>query len=426
MQKPSSVAGGPPTLALLGIAAGLALVFRFMARQPDLKSHAPEFVALSLLAGLLYLAGVYSVENFPVGWPALIVILGGALVFRLLLLPLPPSLSEDVYRYQWEARVERAGFNPYRVFPAMPTLAPFEDPEHPLATGRTSPTVYPPLTELVFSRIETIAGFKRLFTALDLASLALLLVLLVAQNKPKGRILIYAWNPTVIVAFALSGHNDSLAIALLVAANLLIISHRPVLSIAALALSFLAKFFSGVLLPVFLQRTRWRYAGIFAAVAFLGYLPYLPARLDLFAGLGNYAAGWEGNDSLFRLIRHAQHSKAQAVLVAAVLVLGMMGYALRKRLEPLQASAVLIAGILLLSPNAFPWYFTWFVPFLCFFPSAPLLLMSVLAVLGYAPVVAYAAGLPYRDSPLILSLEYGPVCLWLAYEGLRALRSRQP
>ena len=46
--------------------------------------------------------------------------------------------------------------------------------------------------------------------------------------------------------------------------------------------------------------------------------------------------------------------------------------------------------------------------------------MSVTCVLGYAPLVAYAAGQPYRDSPLILALEYAPVFAWMGYAAWRA------
>jgi hypothetical protein len=49
------------------------------------------------------------------------------------------------------------------------------------------------------------------------------------------------------------------------------------------------------------------------------------------------------------------------------------------------------------------------------------LLLSVTTVLGYAPVVAYATGQSYRDSPFILALEYVPVYAWLAYSGWQAL-----
>ncbi len=425
MQKKSSTSAGPATLGLLGLAGGLAGIFRFLGRQPELKSRSPDFIALTLAAGAFYLVGVYLVESVPLGPTTLLVILGGAAAFRLCVLPLAPPLSDDVYRYQWEGRVQRTHFNPYTVFPETPGLRRLQDPEHPLETGRTTPTVYPPFSEKAFSWVETVPAYKRLATALDFASVGVLLLLLAVLKQPPHRVLTYAWNPTVVVSFAMCGHHDSLAILTLLTANLLIIAHRRALSIAFLALAFLAKYFPVLLLPVFLKwlkRKRWAYAGIFGVVVTLGYLPYIDAGGNLFRGLWDFAGGWEANDSLFRLIRHASTSKAQAELVAGVIVLGMVAYALKYRMEPLRASLFITAGLVLLSPNAFPWYFTWSIPFLCFYPSVPWLLMSITAVLGYAPVIPYAAGQPYQDSPFVLALEYVPVFLWLGYEGWRTLQ----
>ena len=411
-----------PTLGLLGLAAALGFVFAFLGRQQELKARVPEFIGLTLAAGVLYVVGVYLVQRFPLGAAALVIILGGAVLFRVLVLPAIPSLSDDVYRYQWDGRIQRAHINPYTVYPAMSDLAGFQDPGHPIEAARTVSTIYPPLVEKTLSWVETVPGYKRLFTALDLASLGVLLLLLAQSEQPLHRVLAYAWNPTVIVAFALCGHHDSLAVLTLLLANLFIIGHRPALSITSLTLSILSKYFPGMILPLFLKRTRWAYAGIVGALALLVYLPFLRAGPRLFKGLSNYAASWESNDSLFRLIRLAGNSKSQAELVVGLILLGFVAYALKKSLHPLDASLFLIAALLLLSPNAFPWYFTWFIPFLCFRPSIPLLLMSVTAVLGYSPVVAYAAGQLYKDSPFILALEYLPVYLWLAYEGWRALK----
>jgi hypothetical protein len=422
MSKPSAAPNAVPALGLLILGAGLAGIFCRISRLPDLQGQTPEVIALLLAGGLLYVVAAYIVQRFALSNAALVVILGGALAFRLLALPLSPSLSSDVYRYQWEGRVERLGINPYTTYPAALRHLGLADPEHPLEVGPFTPTLYPPLSEFSFSWVKTIPGYKRLYTGLDVASIVVLLVILAVRKQPLACVLIYAWNPTVVVAFAMCGHHDSLAILALLAANLFIISQRCAASIVLLAFAFLAKFFAAPLLPVFLKRTRWRYAGLFAAVAVAGYLPYASAGRKLLDGLTQYASGWENNDSLFRLLLLAGNTKPQAGLIAAVLLGAVVLYVLKRRMEPLQASLFLIAGLLLLSPNTFPWYFTWLIPFLCFYPSRPWLLASVTCALGYAPVIDFAAGQPYKDSPLTLALEYAPVFAWLGYSAWRESR----
>lgn len=402
-----------PNLGLLALGAGISAIFYHIGREPELKTHVPEFIALALGAGVLYMAGLYLVERFQLGVAALIIILGAALAFRLVVLPAGLSISTDAYRYQWDGRVERAGINPYATNPAALHHA-FEDPEHPLDVGVTTPTLYPPLSEFSFAWVKTIPDYKRLYTGLDVASIVVILLLLAIREQPLQRVLAYAWNPTVVVSFALCGHHDALAIFTLLVANLFIINQRAALSILFLALSTLSKFFAVLLVPVFLKRTRWIHAVLFAVVVIAGYVPYSGAGRRLLDGLTQYASGWENNDSLFRLLLLAGNSKPQAGLVAAVFLAALILFAIKQRMEPLRASLFVISGLLLLSPNAFSWYFTWSIPFLCFYPNAPWLLMSVTCVLGYAPLIAYTAGGPYRDSPLILVLEYAPVYLCLA------------
>ncbi len=410
------------TLGFAGLGSGLTAIFFAIGREQNLPAHVPEFIALMLLAGLIYLSGTFAVENISLGGAPLAIILGAGVLARLALLPARPSLTEDVYRYQWDGRVERAGINPYTVYPAMRRLARFQNLRHPIATGRFVPTIYPPLSEWLFARLATVQDLKRAFTALDLATLAIVLLLLSALKQPLHRALIYAWNPAVIVSFALSGHHDSLAVFTLALSLYFIILGRGAISIIFLTFSFLSKLFSAIFLPIFLKRTRWAYAGLFIALAALAYFPFRSAGWGLDKGFSDYAAGWEGNDSLFRLLRLAGNSRAQAELIAVTLALGLVVYALRRRLEPARACLVILAGLLFVSPNAFPWYFTWLAPFLCVEPSLPLLLMSVTCVLGYSPVVAYAAGLPYRNSLLMLALEYAPVYGWLLVVGVKRVR----
>jgi alpha-1,6-mannosyltransferase len=405
---PSAVATG----ALGALAAGLTAIYFWVEQQSDdLDSHMPEFIGLLLLAGILYVVAVFLVERFRLGRAAMMVILGGTVLFRLVLLPATPSLSDDVYRYQWDGRVQRAHLNPYVAIPSSPELSRLLNPDNPEPPGIDTPTIYPPLSELVYRTIETVAGYKLVSIILDLACVGMLLLLLASMKLPVHRVLAYAWNPAVLISFAMSGHFDPLAILMLLAALFFLARNHPKLSVAALALAFLSKLFPVLLLPAFLKRVRLAYAGIFALLVFTFYLPFSGAGLHLFDGARNYRRDWSNNASFFELLHFVARSKARAEFFAALILLAAIAYLAKKRAGLLWSSLVLTAGVLLVSPTAYPWYFTWSIPFLCFCPSGAWLLMSITSVLGYTPPIADGAG----NSLLMLSLEYGPVYLWLTY-----------
>ena len=251
-----------------------------------------------------------------------------------------------------------------------------------------------------------------------------LMLLLAAIKQPLHRVLAYAWNPAVIISFAMSGHFDSLAIVTLLTALFFLVTNRPALSMAALALSFLSKFFPVLLLLTFLKRARLAYVAIFVVLVFACYVPFLGAGWHLFDGAGNYARDWVNNSSLFSLLQFVVGSRAGAELVAVLILIATIGYLAKNRATPLWSSLVLTGGVLLVSPTAYPWYFTWSVPFLCFYPGAAWLLMTVTSVLAYTPAITYGAGEPLKNSLLMLSLEYGPVYLWLVYYCWAARRSK--
>ncbi len=96
-------AGWPRAIVTPGLAAlavALTSIFTWVARQRDVDAHMPEFIGLLLLAGIFYVIGVYWVGRFRLGATALLIILASAVLFRVVLLPAPSTLSDDVYRYQ--------------------------------------------------------------------------------------------------------------------------------------------------------------------------------------------------------------------------------------------------------------------------------------------------------------------------------------
>jgi len=318
------------TLGLAALTAGLTVIFRWVERQQDLDACMPEFIGLLLLAGILYVIGVFWVERFRLGTTALLIILAGTILFRVTLLPAHATPSDDVYRYQWDGRVQRAHLNPYVVFPNSPGLEGLQNPDHPEPPAEESPTIYPPLTELVFRLIETVPGYKRASTILDLACVVVLMLLLGAMKQPLHRVLAYAWNPTVLISFAMSGHFDSLAIFTFLVALFFLVTNRPAFSMGALALSFLSKFFPVLLLVTFLKRVRLAHVGLFVALIFAFYIPYLNAGLHLLDGARNYARDWVNNGSLFHLLRYVAGSRVGGELIAALLLLAAIGYLAKK------------------------------------------------------------------------------------------------
>jgi alpha-1,6-mannosyltransferase len=406
---------GIVTIGLAVLVAGLTDIFRWVARQKDLNACMPEFIGLMLFAGILYVIGVFWVGRFRLGAPALLIILASAILFRVVLLSAPSTLSDDVYRYQWDGRAQRAHLNPYVVFPNEEGLEWLQNPEHPEPPGEETPTIYPPLSEFAYRLIETVSGYKRVSTILDLASAGLLMLLLAAMNQPLHRVLVYAWNPAVLISFAMSGHFDSLAILTFLGALFFLLTNRSALSMGALALSFLSKLFPVLLLPIVVKRLRFAHLGLFASLVIAFYLPFSGAGLHLLDGARNYARDWTNNASFFHLLRYVAGSHVGAEVVAGVMLLAAIGYLARRQTAPLWSSLILTGGVLLVSPTAYPWYFTWAVPFLSFYASAAWLLMSVTSVLGYTPAITFGAGEPLKNSLLMLSLEYGPVYFWLTY-----------
>ncbi|TMD43292.1 MAG: hypothetical protein E6I93_19615, partial [Chloroflexi bacterium] len=84
-------------------------------------------------------------------WIELWIIPVGALILRAMLLPLPPLLSRDSWRYLWDARVTLAGFSPYVYRPVAPALHSLVDPVLFFNSRfRTAPTIYPPGAQAIF------------------------------------------------------------------------------------------------------------------------------------------------------------------------------------------------------------------------------------------------------------------------------------
>src|SRR4029079_5662933 len=124
---------------------------------------------------------------------------------------------DDFWRYQWEGRIQHAGFNPYVYAPDDPKLEPVraEFPEWHKINHRDFRAIYPPGAELLFAGLSRISDgplpYKLLFACADLGTIAVLLLLLRGTSRFADAAW-YAWNPLVVYSFAGAAHFDSLMI----------------------------------------------------------------------------------------------------------------------------------------------------------------------------------------------------------------------
>jgi alpha-1,6-mannosyltransferase len=427
----SALRRGIASQTSVAIAGALALetLFALMARLGNLKVDVIETIALALAAGMVYFIALYVLEHSPKSRPALWIVVAGAVLFRLTLYSLTPSLSTDIQRYRWDGQVQKAGWNPYALAPNDLRLAHLRDPGWATMPGPEIPSMYPPLSQIVFrfgARLlpGTIA-FKLPFVLADLLVLAMLARSLRSYADGNFRLAVYAWNPLVIVEFAASGHNDALAIAAMVAA-LAILKKRPeaphltatrsVASVITLTAGSLAKLFPITLLPLALRLSGWPRKlrgwlalGGAALVTAVCVWPYRSALRQFPEIFFRYQAIWQNNNpGLYAILLWFSGHQEIAAGIGEGVVLGVAIWAAARKFEPLRAAFLIIGAILMLAPNTYSWYFTWIVPLLCFFPNPAWLLLTILQFLSYKVLIEYQINGVWHFDPYFQWLTYAP------------------
>lgn len=391
---------------------GLVAACLALTRVPNLVEAPRAFLALFALAFAAYAAGLWALPRLPArrALAVTLVVAGGC---RLVLLPAPPTLSTDAYRYVWDARVARAGLSPWAHAPTAPEVAHLRDGAiHPRLNHPTWRSLYPPGAQAFFRGVDALApdsvfAMKAALGAAELAALAVLFWLLAALGLPLARAAIHAWNPLVLVEVWGSAHLDALAILLIVLALRAAVASHGALAGALLGAGTLVKLYPAALLPLVLVRLRPAPAvAAFAAVVLAGYAPALLAGADVLGSLPRYVAEESFNPGLLRQLT----GTPALTLPATALWVGAAAWWWRGR--PLAAAAVPLAGgFVLLAPNVFPWYVVWLVPLLAVQPSGAWIAFTGTVALAYTFFLAEPWAIPAWARALeVLPLAVG--ALW--------------
>lgn len=435
-------------------------------RQGTLRDwHTAHTLGWYALAFAGYLAALVWVEKKQSARLALI--WGAAIGFRVLLLFTTPTLSDDVYRYMWDGYVATNGVNPYAFPINAPELDYLDTPQRALANNQQMASPYPPAAQLLFATLMALFPksplvFQIAMTIFDLLAALLIAKLLALTKQPAYRILIYLWNPLVVVETAHGAHLDALMVCLSMLALWLTFSPKQSRTRfwpapAALALATLTKILPLFLLAVLFWRWTWRQLILYGLIIIALMLPFgltagwgLTGPLDgtgLFGAVRIYADQWNFNSGLFHWLENdwlpalgivdplnTAKRIVGLMMLATLLVVWLAARRQHTTLAALRLASVPYMAYMVLTTTVHPWYMLILlalVPFLAPQPGeprwrwlvvAPWLYLSATLALSY---ITYLNPLDFREFEWIRQTEWWPALalalIGLGWYGLRRM-----
>jgi hypothetical protein len=390
-------------LILLGAASWLCYLAALA--LGDLRVNTISFVIVALAAFALYLAASalilkqpnHLTTQLPTTNHQLPIIIFFALLFRLTLLPTRPTLSDDMYRYVWDGRVQARGLSPYQYPPKADEVARLHKGDQTIwryINRKEAVTVYPPGAQISYAAIwrivgDSVTGFKAAFVITEFVGAVLLMRLLQHFGQSPERILIYLWSPLLIYEVAHAGHVDGLMLPFLIAAFWARANDRYWKLGLFLGAATMIKLFPILLLPALLPipkisevsrnfrslKPSLRTLLAFTAIIIACYGVYIFREASPIGFLPNY---FKENFNLglaqllFELADVLQWSKA--ALVNFVTFGGMAVIGLGCLIKPAASPRValarciwLIGWFTLFTQNLFSWYLLWLLPLIVIF-----------------------------------------------------------
>lgn len=318
---------------------------------------------------------VYAIFLFKKGsyQPWLVLFLG--IVYRIVpLFSLPTLLSNDIFQYGSFGTKILEGLIPYRSFDAP----------------------YPPLSLYVtvpFVLIGDLRFLKALFSLCDILIVFIVYKVFLrgAENANKIFMLLLLF-PVSLVEYSISGHNDSLALLLLIV-SLVLLDKSVAVSSAFMALSVLCKIFPAILVPFALKhlysnskKSALVFLSILSIVLSVVSLPFVLASWDgyisMIIGFTRYSTPYGVLTSLFSysLGTSGQQSIMLSLIFGIILLIAFCALIFTvssSRNWPLmKSSSISLLVLPLLLPQFHPWYLLWAFPFITTYYSNNLKLIK--------------------------------------------------
>lgn len=371
---------------LLGILLVAAYVFAFAIE--DLRKNTVAFEYVFLAAFICYAVACFYILSLDDEDPRLLHWTFGLTALSLAILTLTrPTLSDDMYRYVWDGRVQAQGISPYRFPPNAPELTRSRDGAvYPSINRKGVVTVYPPAAEAAYALLwrivpDSIHWFQVAMALGALSAGILLTGLLRDLGRSPMRALIYLWSPLLIFETAHSAHVDGLILPFLVGAWWARVRERDGMVGILLGIATAMKFYPALLMP-FLWRPqhpkgRWIMPLAYITTVAVFYVPYvIISGTSVLGFLPHY---FQETFNISPLVSNLKdilewfgwYSPNRISLIAVGIIAIFACWGIIKpapNAETTLRRCILPIGIItLLSQNLFSWYLLWLLPLIAIF-----------------------------------------------------------
>jgi hypothetical protein len=417
-----------PALELMALGTGVTLATVLMARLPSWRAELGTFQALFAAAFAFYAIAVWrSTRDAPPIAPSVVMIV--AFAARVAMLPVTPSLSDDLYRSLWEGRVVAAGHDPYELNPLAPELESLRDEAvFPRIHDPQRSSTLPPLALVGFAIVAkispTVWAMKSWILLHDLALVWLLVFWVRGRGLDATAAIAYAWCPLVLTEFAGSGHHDPIAMVWLIA-SLMYAVRRPTFSAVALSIAALTHLASIVALPFLWRSWTWRARIVATVVMAVGLGVYAYEILGPRSGLATDTRPWANDGLLFHYLAAWIGDPWRALWLAVGLLAVLMVSLAWRRVPVAEATRATLRGALLASPVANPWSLGWAMLLEPLGRSPGWVVLSLTSILAYGLLAPPIEGSDFHLSVGGRWIEYGIPLAVAATAAILRRRSRR-
>lgn len=411
----------------LGALSAAAFVLLGYLSYPDGDMSLPWFYAITLFvfAISIYVALTHKQANKTFSnFQVFCVVLGWPILFRLIGVYFGPIFEDDHYRFLWDGYTFANFGSPYGVAPEQffgdPTIP---DKFQPILDGINNPdiaTIYGPITQISFLLAYWLAPAE--VTALQATYLLLdvVVILLLLKIAPRAGVILYAWSPLIIKEFAFTAHPDIVGVVFMVASLFCLKKDHQHLALVFIALSFCAKVFAILLIPLIVIRCHWKTWWVLPVVVAGVYAPFLLLnKADLY-GLFAFAKDWQFNGSVFALLTQWLPVQQAKLLCAVVFCscYAIYWFVFVRNRELIPRGDWVFGLFFFLAPVLNAWYLIWFLVFAAIYPTRWAWSASFLILMSY--INGYNlldSGLELYQQPHWARLmEYLPIIALFIYE----------